>query len=101
MLVVRAMVEEAFGMSASQYLFTGTAFLMGLLLLAVIGRLIMGPTIADRVVAFDVFNTLLCMILLLLAAAYDSVVMVDLAIVYYALFFVCTLYFSRYIEGGV
>ena len=88
-------------MSVSQYLFTGTAFLMGLLLLATMGRLIMGPTIADRVIAFDVFNTLLCMIMLLLAAAYDSVVMVDVAIVYMALFFICTLTISRYLEGGI
>ena len=87
-------------MSVSQYLFIGTAFLMALLIVATMGRLIMGPTIADRVVAFDVINTLLCMIMLLLAAAYDSVVMVDVAIVYYALFFVCTLTIARYMEGG-
>jgi len=87
-------------MSVSQYIFAGSAFLMALLLIATIGRLIMGPTIADRVVAFDMFNTLLCMIMLLLAAAYDSIVMVDVAIVYYALFFVCTLTIARYLEGG-
>jgi len=94
------MVEEAFRMSVSQYLFIGTAFLMTFLIIAAIGRLIMGPTIADRLVAFDVMNTLVTVTMLLLAVAYDSVVMVDVAIVYMALFFICTLYFSRYMEGG-
>jgi len=88
-------------MSVSQYFFAGAAFLLGLLLVAVIGRLIMGPTIADRLVAFDVINTLVSVIMLLLAVAYDSVVMVDVAIVYMALSFVGTLYFSRYLEGGL
>ena len=87
-------------MSVSQYLFSGTAFLMALLIVVTMGRLIMGPTIADRMVAFDVINTLVCMIMLFLAVAYDSVVMVDVAIVYMALFFICTLYFARYMEGG-
>ena len=88
-------------MSVSQYFFAGTAFLLGLLLVATIGRVIMGPTIADRLVAFDVVNTLVSVIMLLLAVVYDSVVMVDVAIVYMALSFVSTLYFSRYLEGGL
>ena len=101
MLVVRAMVEEAYGMNVSQCLFAGTAFLMGLLNVATAGRLIMGPTLADRLVAFDVINTFVCVIMMLLGAAYDSVVMVDVAIVYMTLFFICTLYFARHLEGGL
>ena len=88
-------------MNASQYLFAGTAFLMGVLLVALIGRLFVGPTIADRLVAFDVVNTLVSAIMLLLGAVYDSVVMVDVAIVYMALSFVSTLYFARHLEGGL
>ena len=88
-------------MSFSQYLFAGAAFLMGLLLVGLTGRLLVGPTTADRLVALDVVNTLVSGIMLLLGAVYDSVVMVDVAIVYMALSFVSTLYFARYLEGGI
>jgi len=36
-----------------------------------------------------------------LGAVYDSVVMIDVAIVYMALSFVSTLYFARHLEGGI
>ncbi|MDR1874698.1 MAG: cation:proton antiporter [Synergistaceae bacterium] len=87
-------------MSASQYLFVGMALIMALLVILVSGRLIVGPTTADRLIALDVINTLVSGIMLLLGAVYDSVVMVDVAIVYMALSFVSTLYFARHLEGG-
>ena len=88
-------------MTLSQYLFAGTTFLMSLLMLGAIGRLIVGPTTADRIVALDTLNTLVSAVMLLLAAVYDSVVMIDVAIVYMGLSFVSTLYFARHIEGGM
>lgn len=88
-------------MSVSQYLFAGVAFLMAVLIVALSGRLFVGPTTPDRLVALDAINTLVSGIMLLLGAVYDSVVMVDVAIVYMALAFVSTLYFARHLEGGV
>jgi multicomponent Na+:H+ antiporter subunit F len=88
-------------MNMSQYLFVGTAFVMALLLIGLLGRLFVGPTVADRLVVLDTINTLVSGIMLLLGAVYDSVVMVDVAIVYMALSFVSTLYFARHLEGGV
>jgi multicomponent Na+:H+ antiporter subunit F len=88
-------------MSASQYLFAGTTLLMAVLIVALLGRLIVGPTTPDRLIALDTVNTLVSGIMLLLGAVYDSVVVVDVAIVYMALSFVSTLYFARYLEGGV
>jgi multicomponent Na+:H+ antiporter subunit F len=88
-------------MNASQYLFAGVALIMALLIILVSGRLIAGPTTADRLIALDVINTLVSGIMLLLGAVYDSVVMVDVGIVYMALSFVSTLYFARYLEGGL
>jgi multicomponent Na+:H+ antiporter subunit F len=64
-------------------------------------RLFIGPTTADRLVALDLANTLVSAIMLLLGAVYDSVVMVDVSIVYMALSFVSTLYFARHLEGGI
>ena len=88
-------------MSPSQYLFAGVAMVMAILMVAVLGRLVAGPTTPDRAIALDTINTLVSGIMLLLAAVYDSVVMIDVAIVYMALSFVSTLYLARYLEGGV
>ncbi|MDR2176239.1 MAG: cation:proton antiporter [Synergistaceae bacterium] len=85
----------------SQYLFAGVAFLMAFLIVMLAGRLLSGPTTPDRLVVLDTINTLVSGIMLLLSAVYDSVVMVDIAIVYMALSFVSTLYFARHLEGGM
>lgn len=63
-------------------------------------RLVMGPTVPDRVVALDTMNTFIVAMMIILGAIYDSIVMVDIAIVYAALSFVGTLFIARYIEGG-
>ncbi|MDR1977852.1 MAG: cation:proton antiporter [Synergistaceae bacterium] len=88
-------------LSLSQYLFAGASFVMAVLIVILLGRLIVGPTIPDRLIALDTVNTLVSGIMLLLGAVYDAVVMVDVAIVYMALSFVSTLYFARHLEGGV
>ena len=64
-------------------------------------RLVMGPTVPDRVVALDTMNTFVVAMMIILGAVYDSIVMVDIAIVYAALSFVGTLFIARYIEGGM
>ncbi|MDR1740844.1 MAG: cation:proton antiporter [Synergistaceae bacterium] len=88
-------------MSAIQYLFGGTAFIMAFLGVFLVGRLWIGPTTPDRLVVLDTINTFVSGIMLLLGAFYDSVVMVDVAIIYMALSFVGTLYFARWMEGDV
>ena len=45
-------------------------------------RLVMGPTVPDRVVALDTMNTFVVAMMIILGAVYDSIVMVDIAIVY-------------------
>jgi multicomponent Na+:H+ antiporter subunit F len=95
------MGEEDSGMNLSQYFFAGTAWVMAVLIVGLVGRLIAGPTTPDRLIALDTVNTLVSGIMLLLGAVYDSVVMVDVAIVYMALSFVSTLYFARHLEGGL
>jgi multicomponent Na+:H+ antiporter subunit F len=84
----------------STLLFAWSAALLGLVALLMFGRLVAGPTIPDRVVALDALNTLGIAIMILLAVVYDSVVMVDVAIVYAALTFVSTMFFARYLEIG-
>ena len=88
-------------MSLSLYVLTGGVIVLVILALLSAGRLFLGPTVADRLVALDTINTFVVGIMILLAAITDSVVMVDVAIVYGALSFVGTLFFARFMEGGI
>ncbi len=84
----------------SELLFSWGAAILCLVALLALGRLFIGPTLPDRVVALDTLNTLVIAMMILLSVAYDSVVMVDVAIVYAALSFVSTMFFARYLEIG-
>ena len=80
--------------------FSFAFLILSLAMLAMSGRLIMGPTVPDRVVALDTLNTFVVATMVILGALFDSIVMVDIAIVEAALYFVGTLFIARYIEGG-
>jgi len=64
-------------------------------------RLAIGPTPADRAVALDTINTLVVAIMVLVGAAFDLVIIMDVALVYALLSFVGTLYLARYLEEGL
>ena len=64
-------------------------------------RIGLGPSAGDRVVGLDTLNTLVVASMLVLGAAYDQVIFVDVAIIYALLSFVGTLYIARYLEGGL
>ena len=61
-------------------------------------RLILGPTIPDRLVALDTINTMVIVIMVLLGAAFREVILIDVAIVYALLSFITTLFIAKYIE---
>ena len=82
-------------------IFLFAAVFVGVLAVAVLGRLVAGPTIPDRAVALDTMNTLVVGLMMVLAAVFDSIIMVDVAIVYAGLSFVGTMFIARYIEGEV
>ena len=63
-------------------------------------RLILGPTVPDRVVGLDTINTLVIVGMLLLGAAYREIIYIDVAIVYALLSFVTTILIAKYLEGG-
>ncbi|MBC7322250.1 MAG: cation:proton antiporter, partial [Acetomicrobium sp.] len=67
--------------------FSFAFLILSLAILAMSGRLIMGPTVPDRVVALDTLNTFVVATMVILGALFDSIVMVDIAIVYAALSF--------------
>jgi multicomponent Na+:H+ antiporter subunit F len=78
--------------------FVTAGVLCVLILLAMI-RLIKGPTPPDRVVAFDVINTLTVALFVVLGIGYGELFFVEVAIVYALLSFVGTLFIAKYIGG--
>jgi multicomponent Na+:H+ antiporter subunit F len=78
--------------------FVTAGVLCVLILLAMI-RLIKGPTAPDRVVAFDVINTLTVGLFIVIGIGYEELFFVEVAIVYALLSFVGTLFIAKYIGG--
>ena len=66
-------------------------------ILIVILRFIAGPTIPDRVVALDTVNTLVVAEMILLGAAFEESIYIDVAIIYALLSYITTLYISKYL----
>ncbi len=79
------------------WFFAATA-MAALMLLATI-RLIKGPTSADRLVALDAINTLVVASMIVLGAAFQQVIFVDVAIVYALLSYVGSLFIAKYLGG--
>ena len=63
-------------------------------------RVFLGPTPADRLVGLDTLNTVVVVAMVILGAAFDEVIYIDVAIVYALLSFVTTLFIAKYLEKG-
>jgi len=63
-------------------------------------RVIKGPTAPDRVVGLDTINTLVIVSMVIFGIATNSVIYIDVAIVYALLSFISTLFIAKYLEGG-
>lgn len=78
--------------------FIWVAIILVFLIFICLIRVILGPTVPDRVVALDVINTLTTAILVMLGIAFEEIIYIDVAIVYALLSFTSTIYFSKYLE---
>ncbi|MBC7080923.1 MAG: cation:proton antiporter [Thermoplasmatales archaeon] len=63
-------------------------------------RVLLGPTIPDRVVGLDTINTLVISGMILFGVANEDVIYIDVAIVYALLSYITTLFIAKYLEGG-
>jgi multicomponent Na+:H+ antiporter subunit F len=64
-------------------------------------RFLKGPTLSDRVVAFDVIGIMALSLLVILALYFKRSVYLDIALVLGAIGFLGTTVFGRYIEKGI
>jgi len=67
----------------------------------VLYRFITGPTLSDRVVAFDVMSIIVVSFLLILALYFKRELYLDIALVMGLIGFLGTTIFGRYIERGI
>ena len=72
--------------------------ILGLSILLVLARFIMGPKIQDRVISLDMFTTITSGGLVLLSALMRSSLLLDISLVYAILSFVSVLLVARYLE---
>lgn len=82
----------------SQYMVVLIALLICVIMSII--RVIIGPTIPDRVVGVDTINTIVIVGMVIFGAAYNEVIYIDVAIVYAFLSFISTLFIAKYLEGG-
>jgi len=78
--------------------------LITLLLLSIsisLYRFLKGPTLSDRVVAFDVMGIMSISLLLILALYFQRVVYVDIALVLGLIGFLGSTIFGRFVERGI
>lgn len=80
-------------------IFMVAVVLMGVFALLALVRMILGPSVPDRVVAMDAINTLTVAVMILLGVVFQQLIFIDVAIVYALLSFVSTLFVAKYIGG--
>jgi multicomponent Na+:H+ antiporter subunit F len=74
--------------------------IIGLSMLLLLVRAVLGPTIFDRILAVNVFGTNVVVLILLLAFIFETPSFIDMALVYALLNFVATLGFLRFFKVG-
>jgi multicomponent Na+:H+ antiporter subunit F len=70
------------------------------LLLPCCWRAIRGPSTADRLLAIDLFTTLLAAVLVILGLSYEQGMFIDVALALGAFSFIGTIAISRFIAEG-
>lgn len=84
----------------AEALVTVAAALMGLAFLLALWRFLVGPTPADRVVAFDVLTIVSVTGIALVALAEGRGIYLDVALIYALLSFLGVIAVARYLERG-
>jgi len=76
--------------------------LWGLLFAGLVGfyRVVMGPTVPDRIVAADTVSTILTTFLAVLYLLFNDMVFLDVALAFAVLSFVDVLVMAKYFEHG-
>lgn len=82
---------------APESLFMGAMILLFFSATLTMMRMLLGPTIPDRVVALDALTTTTAGAMVLYGAITEQAVIIDVALVYAVLSYIATLYIARYL----
>ena len=82
-------------------LFIATGSVLIFLTLLPFYRMIKGPTVQDRIISFDMMNTLVMCSMISFSVGYQTPTYVDVAVVYILLSYIATLYLAKYLEGNL
>lgn len=81
-------------------LFIGASIVLSLVSFASLYRAIVGPTVADRVVAINMISTKVSIIIILVALILGEKNYVDVALIYAMVSFITTVSVAKYLERG-
>ncbi len=73
--------------------------LIGIGVLFAVIRLLLGPTVFDRVVGLDTLNIIITALIAFLAFVFKNALYLDIALAYGILSFIETVLFARFLEG--
>ena len=76
-------------------------FFMGIAFALVFIRFLKGPTLTDRIIAFDTMSLAVTAMLVILSVYFQRAIYLDVAIVFALLGFIGTTVFGRFIEKGI
>ena len=82
-------------------MFTISIIVLLLAIFLTLIRFLKGPTLSDRMVAFDVMSIMGVSLLVLLALYFQKALYLDIALVFGLIGFLGTTIFSRYLEKGI
>jgi len=78
----------------------GLAIFFTVLSIIVSYRVVVGPTITDRLIGADTIGIFMSMVMLMIALKYDIALLVDIVLAYAVLLFIDMLIYAKYFEHG-
>ncbi len=75
--------------------FTGCCILLGILILAVMIRTILGPKVTDRIMAINMIGTLVMTLIAVIAFLIDESYLLDICLIYAAISFIAVIILSK------
>jgi multicomponent Na+:H+ antiporter subunit F len=63
-------------------------------------RVVVGPTITDRLIGADTIGIFMSLVMLMIALEYDISLLVDIVLAYAVLLFIDMLIYAKYFEHG-
>ena len=78
----------------------GFAIFFTILSIIVSYRVVVGPTITDRLIGADTIGIFMSLVMLMIALEYDIYLLVDIVLAYAVLLFIDMLIYAKYFEHG-